>query len=161
CERSERTLSTRSRLGLRGLVGAVILIVAAVAAASATAAAPTITSFTPTAATAGPNTTITITGNNFTGTTQVMVGGIASNFTVLSRTPIAVAVPDELAVAAPLTVTNPDGTATSAAVFTPSGGFGYVGATVGNMFVAPTIASFRPATAKVGQSVTITGTNLT
>jgi hypothetical protein len=71
------------------------------------AAAPTITSFTPTSGPSGS--TVTITGTNFIGTTQVEVGIPVTSFTVVSSTEIQ-------AVIAPLTAQG-----VGIAVITPAG----------------------------------------
>ncbi|MHB1462728.1 MAG: beta strand repeat-containing protein, partial [Armatimonadota bacterium] len=104
---------------------------------------PTITSFTPTNGNVGI--TVTITGTNLTGTTEVIFNGLAAAaYTVDSDTSITVTVPDE-ATSGKIMVTTPGGTATSATDF----------------YVAPTITSFAPTSGKVGDIITITGTNLT
>src|SRR6185503_7407875 len=105
---------------------------------------PTIASFTPTSGPVG--TAMTITGSNFTGTTAVRFNGVAAVFTVASNTQINATVP-ATATTGRITVTNPDGTATSATDFTVTR--------------PPTIASFTPTSGPVGTAVTITGSNLT
>jgi len=75
---------------------------------------PTITSFSPTSG--GQGTTVVITGIYFTGTTAVSFGGIpAASFTINSDTQITTVVAD--GANGNITVTTPDGTATSAGVF--------------------------------------------
>lgn len=105
---------------------------------------PTITSFTPTSAGAGA--TVTINGTNFTGTTAVSFGGVAAtSFTVVSATQIT-------AVVAP-------GSASGNVSVTAPGGTGVL---AGFTFIPPpTVTSFTPTSAGVGQTVTITGTNFT
>jgi len=106
--------------------------------------APTIASFTPT--TAGPGTTITITGTNFTGASAVSLGGTAAtSYTVVSATSITAVVAN--GTTGTISMTTPGGTATSTATFT--------------FAPAPTIASFTPTSAGAGATVTITGTNFT
>ena len=79
--------------------------------------APTITSFTPNSGSAG--TSVAITGTNLAGATRVLFGLVdAPTFTVNSATSITVTVPAGVT-AAPLSVTNADGTATSLAYFEP------------------------------------------
>jgi large repetitive protein len=108
---------------------------------------PTITSFTPTFGLAG--TKVTITGTNFTGATQVMIGSKADpTFTVVSNTSITATVQNG-AHSGPISVTTPSGTATSATDFT-------VGSTA-----PPQIVSFVPTSGPVGTKVTITGTGFT
>jgi large repetitive protein len=100
---------------------------------------PFINSFTPTVAGAG--TTITITGNNFTGTTAVSFGGVpAASFTVNSATSITAVVGN----GGPgnVSVTNAYGTGTQP-------GFAYG--------IPPVITLVTPATGAVGAAVTITG----
>jgi hypothetical protein len=79
--------------------------------------APSIASFTPT--TGGAGTTVTITGTNFTGATAVNIGALAiPDFIVVSATSITLALPTTTsALAGPLTVVTPGGTATSTTDF--------------------------------------------
>ncbi len=101
---------------------------------------PTITSFSPTVGVAG--TIVTITGTNFTGTTDVKFGGTpAASFIVNSATSITATV--GTGSSGSVSVTTANGTAT-----VPGFSFG-----------VPTIISFTPGSASVGSSVTITGTN--
>jgi len=102
--------------------------------------APTITSFTPTGGAVG--TEVTITGSNFTGATAVRFNGTAAGFIVDSDTQIRVNVPAG-ATTGPISVTNADGTGSSAAHFTVT--------------VAPSITSFTPPAGPVGTEVTLTG----
>jgi len=104
--------------------------------------APTIDSFTP--ARGGVGTSVTITGTNFTGATDVKFNGTSAAFTVSSGTQVLATAPAGVT-SGPLSVTTPGGTATSASNFT----------------AAPTIASFTPTSGGVGAGVTITGTNFT
>jgi hypothetical protein len=102
---------------------------------------PTITSFSPTAAATG--TLITITGNNFVGTSIITLGGTpVTSFTVVSSTSIVALV----------------GTgATGAVSLTTPGGMASLD---GFTFIpAPTITAFAPTTAAAGTLITITGTN--
>ena len=108
---------------------------------------PTISSFTPNFGSAG--TKVTITGTNFTGATQVMIGSKADPaFVVVSNTQVTATVQNG-AHSGPVTVTTPSGTATSATDFT-----------VGSA-PAPQITSFLPVSGPVGTKVTITGTGFT
>jgi hypothetical protein len=105
---------------------------------------PTITSFTPTSA--SPGATVTITGTNLTGTTQVRFGGTnAASFVVVSPTQIDAVV--GVGASGNVQATTPGGTATLA-------GFTFVP-------TAPTITSFSPLTVASGSTVTITGTGFT
>lgn len=104
---------------------------------------PTISSFTP--ANAGAGNTITITGNNLTGATAVLFGGVpATSFVVQSSTSISAVV--GAGASGNVSVTTPGGTASLAGfVFVP----------------APTITSFTPTVSAIGVTVTITGTHFT
>ncbi|MCU0425938.1 MAG: IPT/TIG domain-containing protein [Candidatus Kapabacteria bacterium] len=107
--------------------------------------APVITSFTPAIATSG--TVITINGSNFTAATQVSFGGTAAqSFTVVNASRITAVV--GAGASGNVSVTTPSGTATKA-------GFTYL------LRPLPTITSFSPASASVGQTVTIFGTYFT
>jgi len=82
---------------------------------------PTITSFSPTSGPSG--TAVTIEGTNFTGTTAVRFGGTASgSFTVVTSTRLTAVVPSG-ARTGPITVTNANGTGTSATDFTVTAAF--------------------------------------
>lgn len=106
---------------------------------------PTIASFEPATGPAGTN--VVITGTNLTGATNVTFGGIpAAAFTVNNPTTISATVPAN-AVSGPITVTTPNGTATSAQPFQIS--------------PPPVIGSLAPTSGAVGTQVTITGANLT
>ncbi len=107
--------------------------------------APTIISFTPDGAVASSN--ITITGTNFDATAAnnvVKFNGIVASVTSASATALVVSVP-AAATSGKITVTVNGLIATSASDFT--------------VYNTPTIASFTPAGAVAGGSVTITGTN--
>jgi len=140
---------TGARFAL-AVVGAVVALQMFVMP-SAFAAAPTITSFTPPSGVVGTTVTITGTGFNDVGSvvSTVKFGGTtAVTFTVVNDTTITAQVPAG-AVDGVITVTDPEGTGTSATNFdvTPS--------------PTPTITSFTPATGAVGSTVTITGTGFT
>ncbi len=106
-------------------------------------AAPSITNFTPTNAASGA--TVTITGSDFTGATAVNFGGTAaSSFNVVNATSIQAVV--GTGATGDVSVTTPAGTATKA---------GFV------LVVPPTITQFTPTAAKIGETVTILGTNFT
>ncbi|MHB1459799.1 MAG: IPT/TIG domain-containing protein [Armatimonadota bacterium] len=108
------------------------------------APSPNITSFNPTSGKIG--TVVTIEGENFTGTTMVKFNGITADFTVASDFSITTSVPVGASTGY-ISVTAPGGTANSPSKFT--------------VIPAPTITSFAPTIGKVGDSVTITGTNFT
>jgi hypothetical protein len=106
--------------------------------------APSITSFTP--ANAGAGTTVTITGTNFSGASAVRFGAFAAaSFVVQSATRITAVVATDGGSGA-VSVVSAGGTATR-------NGFTFIPP-------APTITSIAPASARVGDSVVITGTNL-
>jgi IPT/TIG domain-containing protein len=132
------------------LTAAIAVVVSLLFAAPAFAAAPTITSFAPTSGVVGATVTITGTGFNDTSpVTAVMFGATAATtFTVNSDTQITAAVPTG-ATTGTISVTDSEGTATSATTFTvtPS--------------PTPTITSFAPTTGAVGDVITLTGTGFT
>jgi hypothetical protein len=107
---------------------------------------PAITSFTPTS---GPfGTSVDIQGTDFTGVTSVSFNGTSDpSFVVNSSTGITAHVPAG-ATSGPITMTSPDGTATSSGSFTVT-------------LPPPTITGFSPTLGHVGQQVTITGSNFT
>jgi len=83
---------------------------------TAFAVVPLIKSFTPTSGPAG--TSVTITGNSFTGATAVTFGGVAAtSHEVVSDTQVDALVPTG-AVTGPIAVTTPGGTGTSSTTFT-------------------------------------------
>jgi molybdate transport system substrate-binding protein len=77
-----------------------------------TAPVPTIAKVTPARAKVGAK--VTVTGRNFTGVTSVTIKGVPTKFTVVSKTKLTFVVPAK-ARTGTVTVTNPSGTATSAA----------------------------------------------
>lgn len=106
---------------------------------------PNITSYNPMAASTG--TTVTITGTNFTGASNVSFGGTpALSFNVISNTSIQAVVGN--GTSGTVSVTNAIGTGTI-------GGFTYTGM----VNSVPTITSFSPQKGEVGSIVTITGIN--
>jgi uncharacterized repeat protein (TIGR03803 family) len=77
---------------------------------------PVISSFTPTSGPVG--TSVTVTGNSFTGTTSVTFGSVtAGSYQVISDAKVTAVVPTG-ALTGPIAVTTPGGTATSATSFT-------------------------------------------
>jgi hypothetical protein len=120
------------------------MVMVALKGASGSGSAPSITSFTPTS---GPvNTSVTITGTNFTGATAVKFNGTpAASFTINNSTQITATVPPA-ATSGPISVTTPSGTGTSTASFTVTGS-------------SPIITRLSPPSGPVGVSVTITGAN--
>lgn len=93
--------------------------------------------------------TVTVSGANLTGVTAATVNAGTATFTAISSTSISVTTPPSVAAGtASLTVTTPTGTSNS------------ISYTVGNCAVAPTITSVAPASAVVGATISIVGTNL-
>lgn len=103
--------------------------------------APLITSFTPTTGISGS--IITITGDNFTGVTDVQFGGVTAQFNVVNATTIMALL--TTGATGDVTVTGPGGT-----VAAP--GFTFIS-------LVPTITGISPSSATTGETVTITGTN--
>jgi hypothetical protein len=113
--------------------------------------APTISSISPVSGSTAGNTSITITGADFTGATEVTFGGVAgTGLTINSDTSITVTTPAGSAGAKNVVVTTPGGSVTS------TGGYTYV-------VPAPTISSISPSSGSTtgNTSITITGTNFT
>ncbi len=104
---------------------------------------PSISGFTPTAA--GEHATVTVSGSNFTGATQVKLDGVSVPFSVVSPFELTFTVPAG-ATSGTIQVTTPAGSATSSGSFTVS--------------PPPTITSISPGSGPVGTVVTITGTHL-
>ncbi len=102
---------------------------------------PVITGFNP--ATAAAGVTVTITGSNFTGATNVSFGGVSANtFNVVSSTTII--------------VLTPSGGSGSVSVTTPGG----TGSLAGFISL-PTITSFTPLNGTQGTVLNILGTSFT
>jgi hypothetical protein len=99
-----------------------------------------LTGFSPTNGLAG--TSCTVTGTNFTGTTDVKFGNVSAGFGVLGNTSLQTAVPPG-ARRSKITVTTPGGSIVSANFF----------------LVPPKISSFFPVGGAPGTNVTISGTN--
>ena len=91
--------------------------------------------------------TVTVTGNNFCGTTTVLINGISVTRTVLNNTSMTVVVPSTTIGAGTISVTN----STSGPVL----------ATFTVTAAVPTITSFTPTSGPVGTSVVINGANFT
>jgi hypothetical protein len=73
---------------------------------------PTITTFSPSSACINSGATITITGTNFTGATNVSFNGISATYSVVSTTQITATLPNAASTGT-ITVTTPSGTGTS------------------------------------------------
>jgi hypothetical protein len=87
---------------------------------------------------------VTISGNAFTGTTAVTFKNKAAAFSVVSDSTITATVPSG-ALTGNITVTTPDGSASSPAKFG----------------VIPRVSSFTPMAGRIGTTVTITGSAFT
>jgi IPT/TIG domain/Putative Ig domain len=114
--------------------------------------APTISAVSPNGGPTSGGTDITITGANFTGATDVMIGSTpAASFTIVSPTTITAVTSATSAGEFDVTVTTPGGTSVTSAV----DHFTYA--------VVPTVTAVGPASGTVngGTSVTITGTGFT
>ena len=105
-------------------------------------ATPVITSFSPTTGKVGGS--VVITGNGFTGATDVQFNGVPAPFAIDSDTQISATVPNG-ALMGKITVVAPGGTVVSVATFK----------------VQPNITGFSPASGPVGTTVVITGTAFT
>jgi len=80
---------------------------------------PTITSISPTSGTNAGGTPVLINGTNLSGTTSVTFGGVAATFTIISAIQISCTTPAyAITGVVDVTVTTPDGTATSHGAFT-------------------------------------------
>jgi hypothetical protein len=101
-----------------------------------------ITSFSPASGTVG--TTVTISGSGFSGASGVTFAGTSASFTIVSPTQITATVPSG-ATSGPISVTTPNGSATSANSFA----------------VVPKISGFTPTGGTVGTVVTINGSAFT
>jgi len=109
--------------------------------------APTIVSFTPTSGV--QNTTVVITGTNFSSVSAVRFNGTSAAFIVNSSTQITALSPAG-ATTGPISVTTAGGTATSAINFIVLTGP-----------PAPSLTGFSPAYGAAGTNVNIIGANLT
>ena len=117
-----------------------------------TTTAPSGLSISPTSGSAAGGTTVTITGLAFWGTTGVTIGGRpVTSFTVNSGSSITAVTPSGTVGTASVVVTNGSGSNAANSIYTYT------------TPPAPTITSVSPASgpAAGGNSVTITGTNLT
>lgn len=103
---------------------------------------PTITSFTPTSGRTGY--TVTITGTNFRGVTEVTLGGVKAVVQYTNPSATAMQVTVGAGASGDVVVKTIDGTATKA-------GFTY--------YAPPSITSFTPTSGRPGDIITITGTN--
>ena len=111
-------------------------------------AAPTVSSLSPSQGPSAGGNTVTITGTGFTGATSVVFGSVPASFTVLSATQITATAPAAPVAPVAVTVVTSGGTSNGVLYF-------YV--------PPPTIAGISPSMGPVagGNTVTITGTNLT
>jgi Ca2+-binding RTX toxin-like protein len=105
----------RRSLRMMLVVSSAVVLAIAFTASPAFAAVPTIASFAPTSGAVG--TSVVITGTGFTGTTSVTFHGTTAVFTIDSDTQITATVPAG-ATTGTISVTNPEGTATTSTSFT-------------------------------------------
>lgn len=105
------------------------------------APAPRIDSFSPTSACVGAQ--VKISGSGFNDVSRVTFNGVAASFDRRNANEVDARVPPG-ATSGPISVTTPEGTATSSSSFTVKTG-------------CPAIASFSPTSGPVGTSVVITG----
>ena len=102
---------------------------------------PSIANFTPT--NSAPGTRVTVTGQNFIGTTAVTFNGVpATSYNVTNNTTLGATVPAGVSTG-PISVSAPAGTATSGGAF----------------YAAPVIIDFAPRHGLPGDAVTLLGTN--
>jgi hypothetical protein len=108
---------------------------------------PNIMTFTPTSGIAG-EVSVDITGENFFGLTAVTLGGASASFVLTDGTRLTAALPATATTgSAPITMTNAQGTGTSATNFAVALG-------------VPTILGINPSAGPVGTPVVLTGTYL-
>jgi len=106
--------------------------------------APVITSFTPTSG--APGTVVNINGGNLDRINNAGFGGFAASALTLLSPSLAQATVPQGAVTAPITVSGPDGSASSSTPFQV-------------LLPPPTITAFTPSSARPGETVIISGTN--
>lgn len=122
-------------------------VVANIVVPTASDLKPLITSFSPTSGVAG-EVTVQIKGGNFFGLTGVSIGGASAAYTLTDGTSLSAVVSASAATgSAPITLTNAQGTGSSAASFTVALG-------------VPTVISLNPTQGPVGTPVVVTGTYL-
>ena len=107
-------------------------------------APPTITFFTPTSG--AVEALVSVHGTRFTSAQTVKFNGVSAAFTVVADTLLQATVPAG-ASTGPISVTNPAGTATSAAAFT--------------VIAPPSISFFAPTSGAVGAQVSVHGASFT
>ena len=105
---------------------------------------PTITSFSPQSG--GVGASVTINGQNLSGTTSVRFAGTSATFTISNSGRRITAVVPAGAASGPIAITTPGGTTTSAGIF--------------SVVPPPAITGFAPISGPSGSSVTINGSNL-
>jgi uncharacterized repeat protein (TIGR01451 family) len=139
-------MSPRRMRKIAALVPTLVIAVALIAPpAMAAKPQPSISGFSPTSGPAG--TSVQIFGNEFQGVDSVTFNGTAATFVVNSHTLITTTVPAG-ATTGRIRVARPGASATSSANFTVTA-------------PAPAISGFSPTSGHVGDTVTISGTNLT
>lgn len=106
--------------------------------------APTISSFSPTSGSVG--TSVTISGSGFSGATRVAFNGVNATFAVSSASQISTSVPTGATTGA-ISVTTPNGTATSSGTF--------------NVSTSTTLKNSGPINLNAQSNVTISGLHIT
>ena len=108
---------------------------------------PLVTSFTPTSGLPTEQ-IVQISGGNFFGVANVQIGGVSASFTLLDDTRLSATVPAGAAFgAAPINLTNAQGTGSSAATFSV-------------VYGTPTVTAMNPTQGPVGTPVVLSGTYL-
>lgn len=105
---------------------------------------PTISSFTPDFGAGGVS--VTLTGIGFTGATAVSFDGLAADSFIVNNDTTLTAVTPTGGSSGQISVTTPDGTATSASVFFSA--------------QPPVVTGFTPSAVNIGDTLTINGSNL-
>ena len=132
------------------ITGIALLLLPAIAGLVSAASVPLITGLSPTSGPVSGGTVVTISGQNFTGTTGVLFGDQpGTGITIIDDTRLTVITPASPAGTVPVSVTNPAGTGSSP---DPSTMFRYV-------IPLPQLTSVTPSSGSIGGGtlVTITG----
>jgi formylglycine-generating enzyme required for sulfatase activity len=108
-----------------------------------------VTSVTPSVGPIAGGTQVTIGGTNFTGATEVRIGGLPAAFSIINDTTIVATTPASTAGAKPVRIISPQGSSSLVKAFT--------------YFGDPLISSVSPSSGPTtgGTTITITGTNQT
>jgi hypothetical protein len=157
---SATSITAVAPAALAGTVDVTVTTAAGISSTSAsdhytyTGTAPTVTAVSPSTGPTTGGTTVTVTGTNFNGATQVKFGSTAAtSFTDLSSTELTAVAPAGTAGVTDITVTTPYGTSSTGA----ADHFTYQSVPV------PTVTAVSPSGGPVvgGNLVTVTGTGFT